>query len=66
MLATFALVARYAEHRLLFASLASSAFSIYISPAHRMNRVRTLLLAQGGAALIAYGRGRSCSGRATP
>ena len=55
VLATFALVARYAEHRLLFASLASSAFSIYISPAHRMNRVRTLLLAQGGAALIAYG-----------
>ncbi len=55
VLATFALVARYAEHRLLFASLASSAFSIYISPAHRMNRIRTLLIAQGGAALIAYG-----------
>lgn len=41
-----------AEQRLLFASLASSAFLIYADPGHAVNRVRTLLLAHGSAATI--------------
>jgi CBS-domain-containing membrane protein len=45
------------EQRLLFASLASSAFLIYLDPKHGTNEVRTLILSQLAAAvfgLIAY------------
>ena len=35
----------FSRQRLLFASLASSAFLIYIDPEHPMNGVRTLVLA---------------------
>lgn len=41
-----------AEQRLLYASLASSAFLIYLDPQHGMNSVRTLLVAQISAALL--------------
>lgn len=41
------------SHRLLFASLASSAFLIYLDPEHGMNSVRTLV----GAQLLAAGIG---------
>ncbi len=41
-----------AEQRLLFASLASSAFLIYLDPQHGTNAVRTLVLSQLTAALI--------------
>jgi CBS-domain-containing membrane protein len=34
------------NHLILFASLASSAFLVYREPAHRMNRLRTMILAQ--------------------
>lgn len=40
------------EQRLLFASLAASAFLIYLDPQHGMNSVRSLIMAQMGAALL--------------
>lgn len=43
------------EQRLLFASLASSAFLIYLDPQHGMNSVRSLVIAQTGAALLGVG-----------
>ena len=42
------------EQRLLFASLASSAFLIYLDPEHGTNRVRTLVMSQSLAALIGF------------
>ena len=51
------LVEVLSEQRLLFASLASSAFLIYLDPGHGTNRVRTLVVSQMGAAmtgLLAY------------
>ena len=51
VLAVVALVERFSQQRLLFASLASSAFLIYLDPLHGTNSTRTLLIAQlGGAA----------------
>lgn len=46
------LVEAVAEQRILFASLASSAFLIYVDPGHAINRVRTVVLAHGVAASI--------------
>lgn len=43
------------NQQLLFASLASSAFLIYLDPAHRTNRARTLVLSQLGAATLGTG-----------
>ncbi len=42
----------WAEERILFASLASSAFLIYADPLHPMNLLRTLAAAQLGCAVI--------------
>jgi CBS-domain-containing membrane protein len=42
------------EQRLLFASLASSAFLIYLDPQHGTNAVRTLVLSHLMAALIGW------------
>ena len=50
VLAVFAFVEVLSEQRLLFASLASSAFLIYLDPQHGMNRSRTLLISQLSAA----------------
>ena len=47
-----ALVEILSNQRLLFASLASSAFLIYLDPGHAVNKVRTLVTAQMGAAVI--------------
>ncbi len=55
VLVVLALIDRLAEQRLLFASLSSSAFLIYLDPEHPMNSIRTLLLAQMGGALIGWG-----------
>ncbi len=44
------IVERFSNQRLLFASLASSAFLIYFDPQHGTNSTRTLLIAQLGAA----------------
>jgi len=42
------------EQRLLFASLASSAFLIYLDPEHGTNRIRTLITAQALAAGLGF------------
>jgi CBS-domain-containing membrane protein len=52
VLLVFAFVEVLTEQRLLFASLASSAFLIYLDPEHGTNRVRTLIVAQMLAAMI--------------
>lgn len=44
----------FTSQKLLFSSLASSAFLIYMDPKHPTNRVRTLIIAQISAALIGY------------
>ncbi len=45
---------RFSQQRLLFASLASSAFLIYVDPLHPANRIMTLVIAQVSAAIIGY------------
>lgn len=42
-------------HHLLFSSLASSAFLIYLDPQHPTNHIFTLVVAQVSAALIGFG-----------
>jgi len=42
------------QQRLLFASLASSAFLIYLDPEHGTNRIRTLVLSQSLAAALGF------------
>ena len=54
VLVVLGLVEALARQRLLFASLASSAFLIYLDPSHHANRVRTLVLAQGAAAALGW------------
>lgn len=55
VLLVLALVEALSRQRLLFASLASSAFLIYLDPEHGTNRVRTLVVSQLAAALIGAG-----------
>jgi CBS-domain-containing membrane protein len=52
VLGVLALVEALSQQRLLFASLASSAFLIYLDPQHGTNTVRTLISAQMMAATI--------------
>jgi len=54
VLIVFALVEAWSRQRLLFASLASSAFLIYLDPKHETNSVRTLVFAQGLAAIVGF------------
>lgn len=54
VLIVFALVEAFSRQRLLFASLASSAFLIYRDPQHGMNAARTVVVAQIGAALFGF------------
>ncbi len=54
VLIVFALVEAWSRQRLLFASLASSAFLIYLDPEHETNSVRTLVLAQSFAACLGF------------
>lgn len=54
VLIVFGLLETLTNQRLLFASLASSAFLIYLDPEHGTNRVRTLALAQLAAASIGF------------
>lgn len=49
------LLEAYGKHHLLFASLASSAFLVYLDPHHPANSVYTLIIAQVSAALIGVG-----------
>lgn len=55
ILLVLALVEVLSTQRLLFASLASSAFLIYLDPQHGTNTVRTLVAAHAGAALTGVG-----------
>ena len=48
-------VEAFSRQRLLFASLASSAFLIYLDPEHPANSVRTVALAQTCAAFLGFG-----------
>ena len=63
VLAVLGLVEAFSEQRLLFASLASSAFLIYLDPLHGTNSVRTLIASQllaacvGMAAFVGVGPG---------
>ncbi|PSB12521.1 HPP family protein [Pleurocapsa sp. CCALA 161] len=54
VLTVLALVESLSHQRLLFASLASSAFLIYLDPQHGTNTVRTLITSQTMAALIGF------------
>lgn len=54
VLGVLALVEALSEQRLLFASLASSAFLIYLDPEHGMNTVRSLALSQLSAAVLGW------------
>jgi CBS-domain-containing membrane protein len=45
----------FSEQRILFASLAASAFLIYLDPEHGANQVRTLATAQVSAAVLGWG-----------
>ena len=49
------LLEQYGRQHLLFASLASSAFLIYLEPQHPANSIYTLVTAQIGSALIGVG-----------
>ncbi|MBL1178942.1 HPP family protein [Pantanalinema sp. GBBB05] len=54
VLGVLALVEVLSRQRLLFASLASSAFLIYLDPQHGTNSVRTLIYAQTLAAIVGF------------
>ena len=54
ILVVLILVEALARQRLLFASLASSAFLIYLDPGHPTNSMRTLLLSQSVAAILGW------------
>ncbi len=54
MLAVMGLVEMLSTQRLLFASLASSAFLIYLDPTHVTNTVRTLSISHVSAALLGW------------
>ena len=70
VLVVLALVEALSRQRLLFASLASSAFLIYLDPQHGTNSVRTLVVSQMMAATIglltylAFGGGYVAGGSA--
>jgi CBS-domain-containing membrane protein len=55
ILVVLGLVEALTRQRLLFASLASSAFLIYLDPEHGTNSVRTLILSQLLAAVAGWG-----------
>ena len=52
ILLMLAFIEHFGRQRILFASLASSAFLIYLDPGHGTNRVRTLAISQIGAATL--------------
>jgi CBS-domain-containing membrane protein len=55
VLAVFGLVEAFSNQRLLYASLASSAFLIYLDPQHGTNSTRSLAVSQILSALIGFG-----------
>jgi len=55
VLGVLGMVEVLSRQRLLFASLASSAFLIYLDPEYDTNTVRTLVVAQMSAAMVGFG-----------
>lgn len=55
VLGVLGFVGVFSEQKILFASLAASAFLIYLDPEHGTNQVRTLATAQISAALLGWG-----------
>lgn len=70
ILAVLGLLEVFSRQRLLFASLASSAFLIYLDPYHGTNTIRTLVVAHFAAAVaglatsLALGEGYTAGGSA--
>ena len=54
VLIVLVLLETFSHQRILFASLASSAFLIYLDPEHTTNRVRTLVVAHLTAAALGF------------
>lgn len=54
IIAVLMLLEAFSKQHLLFSSLASSAFLIYLDPKHPTNSIRTLIIAQMSAAVIGY------------
>lgn len=54
MIVVLLLLNSFGKQEILFSSLASSAFLIYLEPEHPTNNVRTLLIAQLSAAVVGY------------
>src|SRR3954452_17987755 len=54
MIAVLLLLDTFGKQEILFSSLASSAFLIYLEPNHPTNNVRTLLISQLSASVIGY------------
>lgn len=54
MIGVLALLKTFSKQDILFSSLASSAFLIYLDPEHPANSIRTLLISQLSAALTGY------------
>lgn len=52
VIAVLVLLQAFSKQQLLFSSLASSAFLIYLDPKHPANSIRTLVIAQISAAII--------------
>jgi CBS-domain-containing membrane protein len=48
------LLEAFSKQQLLFSSLASSAFLIYLDPKHPTNSIRTLMIAQLSACIVGY------------
>ncbi len=48
------LVETFSHQRLLFGSLASSAFLIYLDPQHQMNKLRSLSISQTSSAFVGF------------
>lgn len=68
VLLVLVMVDTFSQQRLLFSSLAVSSFLIYLDPLHQMNKVRTLVISQVGAAslglalFLAFGPGYAAAG----
>ncbi len=54
IIAVLVLLEAFSKQQLLFSSLASSAFLIYLDPKHPTNSIRTLMIAQLSASVIGY------------
>ena len=54
VIAVLILLEAFSKQQLLFSSLASSAFLIYVDPQHPTNSIRTLMIAQLSASVIGY------------